>query len=524
MNTQRLSGLLPWLRGQLRQLATAAVILQLTGLPFASAAPDFPEPHIRNVLLIVVDDLNDWVSGFVEAPAITPHLEKLARQSTVFSRAYTASPSCGPSRTGFLTGIHPTRSGIHFNNQSLRSANTWVRDVITLPEHFMAHGWLSVSYGKVFHPPYDEEEIGRSWTNGLFTLAARGEDNQLREKLETEYALDSWPYFWGVLPDDWDRDDPAKMQQDRRNALAMADFLGTRHDRPFFAALGVYRPHTRWIAARRYFELYPIDEITPPPGYRAGDLNDLPASGRWMAEENITPFVRRNLEENNLWMHAIQAYLASTTFADEQIGMVLKALAAGPHAGDTVVIIFSDHGYHLGEKERFHKMALWERTLRVPLMVSLPEQRARNVGQAVDKPVSLLDVYPTLLALAGLPPPQTHHLDGRNLSPLLFQRKGFVATPVISTYGRGNFSIRDSRYRFIRYADGAEELYDLLLDPHEWTNLAADPSFGTVLKMLRSHLPGEEAPYTAFDQRRWLPWLEPRFFDFPSNPDPTTIP
>jgi arylsulfatase A-like enzyme len=295
----------------------------------------------------------------------------------------------------------------------------------------------------------------------------------------------------------------------------MAELITEKHDRPFFATLGIYRPHTRWLAPKRFYDLYPIDEIAAPAGHRAGDPDDLPPAGRWLAEINITPYVQKQLVESGRWREAIQAYQAAVSYADSELGRVLDALDASPNAGNTILVVFSDHGYHLGEKEHWHKMALWERAAKVPLIISFPEQRrAGGSTRTVAQPVSLLDLYPTLLALCGLPPPETHALEGVDLAPALGGRLGWTRRPVVTSYGIGNDTVRDERYRYIRYADGSEELYDHDADPHEWTNLAGRESSRNVIERLAAHLPRERARYGPFDGDRdgRATWLDEGIF------------
>jgi arylsulfatase A-like enzyme len=219
--------------------------------------------------------------------------------------------------------------------------------------------------------------------------------------------------------------------------------------------------------------------------------------------------------ESGKWREAIQAYSASVSYADAELGRVLDALDQGPNAGNTIVIVFSDHGYHLGEKEHWHKMALWERATKVPLIVSLPEQRrSGGIPQTVTQPVSLLDLYPTLVALCGLPPPETHALEGADFGPTVRGRADWTRPPVVTSYGLGNDSVRDARYRYIRYADGSEELYDHQSDPHEWTNMAERETARAVIERLAAHLPRVRASYGPFDGDRdgRATWLDEEIF------------
>lgn len=468
------------------------------GLRAAEAAP--PATAAKpNVLCIILDDANDW-NSVLGHPAKTPHLDRLAQRAVVFERAYCSAPGCTPSRTSFLTGVAPSTSGVYFNGQPFRRASHWISRVTTLPEHFRAKGYLSAGFGKVFH--FGADDRG-SWSEGAFVLQDP-EDERLPKAAAPLVSLDRvWPYHWGALPDTWDRDDPTQMQEDTRNAVKMAELVGRRHTQPFFAMLGIHRPHVPWFAPKRFFDLYPENTITWPEGLKEGDLDDVPAAGRWLAQVNVTPDTHRALVERNLWRKAIQAYLASMSYVDEQIGRVMDALQAGPNAQNTIVFVWSDHGYHLGEKEHWNKFTLWERSARVPWLVAAPGVKAARVGT----PVSLLDVYPTLVAMCGLPAPESHTLEGVNLAPILYGKQSERGRPVVTSYGRGNHAIRDARWRYIRYRDGSEELYDHRADPHEWQNLAGRPDARPVIGALERYLPQINAENVPFADKRGVKWL-----------------
>ena len=476
--------------------------LSRLGLPDLSA-------RYRNVLLIVLDDMNDWTSLLSDTRVQTPNLERLARRSMVFTRAYCPAPACCPSRTSFLTGLRPSTSGVYFNNQSYRDAGGWLREVVNLPQHFKANGFLTAGYGKIFHGGYQDRDA-HSWSDGHYV----GQESEADLYAAAEELTDLegvWPYSWGMLPDEWDRDDWNRMQQDTRNAIRVSRLIEGAQETRFFAALGIFRPHSRWFVPRRYFDLYNESKLRIPAGYRADDLNDLPPLARWLAKDNVTPETHRKLLEKGLWLQAIQAYAASITYADEQLGRVLDALEDSPHNDDTIVMLCSDHGYHLGEKEHWNKFTLWERSTRVPFMISLPGLMNTEPIEC-PTPVSLIDIYPTLLHLCDLPSPDSHELEGEDLSPILANRGRGSRAPVLSTYGRGNHSIRSKRWRYIRYVDGSEELYDHLSDRHEWNNLASDAGHRETIARLRHFLPKEEATGIPTDPNRQVEWLDSSLF------------
>ncbi|MFM7413410.1 MAG: sulfatase-like hydrolase/transferase [Planctomycetota bacterium] len=256
---------------------------------------------------------------------------------------------------------------------------------------------------------------------------------------------------------------------------------------PFFLAAGIYRPHLPWYAPRHYFDMYPPDAITMPP-IKADDLDDLPAGGREMAavRRGDLDLVRRH----GRYPHLLQAYLANVSFCDALVGRLLEALDSGPARDRTIVVLWSDRGWHFGEKEHLHKFTLWERSTRVPLVVAAPGVTAG--GRATPRPAGLIDLFPTLCELCGLPP--AADLDGRSLVPLLRDPDCAWNAPVLITHGRANHALRDGRYRYIRYADGGEELYDHAADPHEWTNLAGRPEHEAVRAALAARLPASDAP------------------------------
>jgi arylsulfatase A-like enzyme len=243
----------------------------------------------------------------------------------------------------------------------------------------------------------------------------------------------------------------------------------------------------RWTVPQRYYERFPLEKIELPAGYRAGDLDDVPKPGRWLATHSRD---HAEVVASDMWRKSLQGYYASMTYIDEQIGRVLDALESGPHRDDTIVVFLSDNGMHLGEKDHWLKYALWEQSCRVFLSISVPGL-PRQVSET---PVSLIDLYPALTALCGVPRPSTHALDGVDLTDVLAGRVRERGKPVLSTYGRGNHAIRDDRYRYIRYRNGDEELYDHATDPHEFTNLAADARLRDVKARLRAFVPTQDAP------------------------------
>lgn len=452
-----------------------------------------------NVLFVIIDDHGPNLHAVLTAgsPVHTPNLQRLAARGTWFTHGYADAPACCPSRTAFLTGVHATKSGVYYNNQAYRRATGWISKVENLPQHFLSHGYLTAGYGKIAHNRFLEDDIS-AFTPGYYKMMNRAKDVTytdaalLRQIIPgTEVKMWSEGWSWGVLPDDWDRSDLTKYQQDTEEALRTADLLARKHDQPFFVTCGFWRPHVSWTVPQRYFDRYPLESIRIPEGYRADDLEDLPKPARWLATHRGE---HDFIVKNGLWKKCLQAYYASISYVDEQVGRVLDALEAGPNRDNTIVVFASDNGWHTGEKNHWSKFYLSELACKVVFSVSVPGMNP----QVCDTPVSLLDIYPTLVALCGLGPPSTHSLDGIDLTPILNGRTSSRGQPVLSTYGQACHSLRDDRFRYTRYRDGSEELYDHEHDPNEWTNLASDARFAAVKGRLATFLPGINAPDVEF--------------------------
>ncbi|MEZ6114276.1 MAG: sulfatase [Pirellulaceae bacterium] len=264
------------------------------------------------------------------------------------------------------------------------------------------------------------------------------------------------------------------------------DYLNKPHDKPFFLACGLYRPHMPWQVPAKYYDLYPLDRIQLPKTVD-NDLADIPSAGIKMAKPDGD---HATILKTENWRYAVQAYLASIAFADAQVGRLLDALDASPHGGHTIVVLWGDHGWHLGEKEHWRKFALWEEATRAPLMIAAPS--VTQPGVVCQRSVDFMNVYPTLAELCGLP--IGDHLDGVSMAPLLRDPHSEWNHAALTTHGRLNHAVRDDRWRYIRYADGSEELYDHETDPAEANNLAADPNHAETKSRLAAHLPEKNAP------------------------------
>jgi arylsulfatase A-like enzyme len=274
---------------------------------------------------------------------------------------------------------------------------------------------------------------------------------------------------------------------DYKSAQWAVGKLQETHDKPFLLAVGFVRPHVPWYTPQKWFDHHPLETIQLPP-YLPQDFDDIPEGGRLVADVPMMP-TTEELIERGQWKKAVQAYLACITWTDHQVGKLLDALDASPYSDNTIVVLWSDHGYHLGEKNRFAKQAIWERDTRVPLIISGPGIRP---NRHTSKPVGLIDMYPTLVELCELPDNVKN--EGQSLKPLLDDVEAKWDNPAITAYGPVNFAIRSERYRYMRYEDGSEEFYDMRNDPNEWTNLATDSSYRSIIAEHRKHIPSNPAP------------------------------
>lgn len=433
-----------------------------------------------NFLFLSLDDCNDWL-GFLggHPDARTPRLDRLAARSTVFDRAYCSAPGCNQSRASLMTGRNPASTGVYGNRQPFRLAPL-AQDAVTLPQLLRGHGYYTEGTGKIFHNKFPDPA---SWDNfhpdrgSQFlprvappdrTVGPRDAKGKILGELE-----------WGSYQGDLERTRDWASIAHTRAALARG------LPEPFFFACGINLPHVPWFVPASYMELFAPERITLP-GVLPGDENDLPALGKKLFNRMRVP--NKALHDQGLVRQAVSAYLASLASVDAMAGLVLDALAASPYADNTVIVVWSDHGYHLGEKTNWSKFTLWEEATRVPFMIYDPRRTAARVAA----PVSLVDIYPTIASIAGAALPAG--LDGRSIVPLLDDPALDWSEPVITTNYRGNHGVRDRDWRYIRYEDGGEELYDHRGDPMEWRNLASDARYSDVKRRLAQKLPSFDAP------------------------------
>jgi arylsulfatase A-like enzyme len=455
-----------------RCLRVAVVLCGVIGLPaFAAHASQAQEAAPPNVLFIAVDDLNDWVHCLGGHPDVkTPNLDRLAARGVLFANAHCAAPACNPSRAALMTGVRPSTSGVYHNSQPWRPV---MPDVATLPQLLMKHGYRAVAGGKIYHGGFNDSA---SWNESV----SKGSDPQPSREVRNDPHSSAGGIVWGRL-DARDED-----MGDYRIVSWAIEQLNQSRDRPFFVACGLARPHMPWQVPQKYYDMYPVDEITLPQAPE-NDLDDVPAAGRRMAKPEGD---HATVVQTENWRYAVQGYLAAISFADAQIGRLIDALDASPHRNNTIVMLWGDHGWHLGEKQHWRKFALWEEATRAPLMVVAPG--VTKAGGVCDRPVDFMSIYPTLADLCGAPRPE--HLEGVSLRPLLENPEAEWKHAAVTTHGRDNHAVRTQRWRYIRYADGSEELYDHAADPAEWSNLADDPQHAAVKQELAFHLPKKNAP------------------------------
>jgi arylsulfatase A-like enzyme len=437
-----------------------------------------------NVLFVVFDDLNDWTGPTKGHPqAYTPAFDSVARRGANFTNAHVQAPLCNPSRSSFLSGLRPSTTGIYALQPSVRTALAnypELRDHVTLPGYFTQRGYQTITVGKIFHvlePEFRQREFQKWVEAGPGARpTARVAGGVLPPETPASLAT---VMDWGPFPARDEDHGDYKVAE-----AAIEQIRGMSRDKPFFLAVGFSLPHVPIFAPQKWFDRIPAGTAILPPINRH-DRDDTPSFSwnlHWILPEPRLSWYEKYKEEEPF----VRAYLAGTTFVDAQFGRVLAALKAAGLDDNTIVVAFGDHGYHLGEKEISGKNTLWERSTHVPLVMAGPGIPRRDVND----PVELLDLYPTLTELASLP--AQSGLEGLSLVP---QLRGVQRTrPAITTANQGNHAIRTARWRYIRYADGSEELYDRAADPNEWTNLAKDPARRATIQELEKWLPKVDRP------------------------------
>jgi arylsulfatase A-like enzyme len=455
----------------------------------ATAQDDAGSSSRPNVLFIAIDDLNDWVGVLDGHPqSKTPNIDKFAQKGVLFEEAYCAAPLCSPSRTSIMTGLRPSTTGIYGNLNWFRD-NPEFENWKTIPQYFRDNGYTAWAGGKIYHMPNGKFSDPIAWDN--IYSETMGTPLPPEEK-RYQHGLSEYFSYNKILQRilDWGPiEESTEETEDWGTADLAAQFLQQDHDKPFFLACGIMRPHNPWHAPQKYFDMHPINQVQLP-AYLENDLDDIPLMGRRMSGKTFDI-----IKEHGEWRNVVQAYLASVSFADACVGHVLDALEASQYRDNTIVVVFGDHGYHIGEKNHITKSALWKETTRTPLIIHAPgisKKQARS-----SRTVSLLDLYPTLIELCGLPP--RTDLDGRSIAPLVRNPEKEWPYPAVITHSPSwfgtNHAVRNERYHYIRYQDGGEELYDIPVDPNGWTNLAQDPKHAQAKAELKKWMPKVNAEH-----------------------------
>lgn len=465
------------------------------GLCHALPAADKP-----NILFIAIDDQNDWIGHMGGHPlAKTPNLDKLAARGTTFLNAHCQAPLCNPSRTSLMLGLRPTTTGIYGLSPWFRTLPQW-KDRVPLPQHLANNGYRTLSTGKIYHGQGGGGGGGKGKKNkdkGKAADAAApapefhvtapygGVGSRPPEKLIPPAPMGNNPLMdWGVWPKD--NDDTGKGDY-QVASWTVEQIKGAPKDQPFFLAAGFFLPHVPCYATQKWFDLYPDDDSVLPK-VLDNDRADTPRFS-WYLHWNLPEPRLKWVKENNQWRNLVRSYLACTSFVDAQIGRLLTALDEAGLADNTIVVVWGDHGWHLGEKAITGKNTLWDRGTKVPLIFAGPGVKS---GQRCTQPAELLDIYPTLIDLTGSP--ARTDLEGTSLLPQLKDAAAKRERPAITSHNQGNHGIRTERWRYIRYADGSEELYDMQNDPNEWTNLAGNPGMKPIIEEHQKWLPKIDIP------------------------------
>ena len=420
-----------------------------------------------NVLFIPIDDLNHWVGHLGRNKQTkTPNLDRLAKMGVTFTNAHCAAPICNPSRTALLSGIRPSTTGIYDNGVHF-SNGAGVSAAGSLVMQFKNAGYDTLGMGKLWHGGLGFPE---QWTATNKETAERGKlDDRSIGGIKFGIINGGDECVPDTATADW----------------AVAE-LGKKHNKPFFLVPGFHKPHMPWNVPQKYYDMHPLAEIELPPT-KADDLADIPTAGVRMARQFGD---HARVLQSGRWKEAVQAYLAAISYLDAQVGRVVDALEKSAYKDNTIICLWGDHGWSLGEKEHWRKFALWEETTRAPLIFVVPG--VTKAGGVCTQPVDFMSIYPTLCDVAGIAKPA--HVTGLNIRPLLADPKAEWTSPALTTHGINNHAIRTDRWRYIRYADGGEELYDHRNDEYEWTNLAGQPEHAALKAELAKHFPTTNVP------------------------------
>ncbi len=454
------------------------------------------EAEPPNVLMICIDDLNDWLGCMNGHPnAITPNIDRLAAGGVLFMNAHCQAPLCGPSRASVMTGLRPSTTGIYgmIDDDKITLDNPVTEEIIFLPQYFRNNGYHTMGIGKIFHQHAPDGAFDESGGR------VRGFGPTPKERFvwsgrPGKEGYEGTSTDWGAYPA------ADSLMPDYQSVQWAIERLNREYKQPFFLAVGFLRPHVPWYVPQKWFDLHPLESIKEPPYFKE-DLDDLPAIVREIDDLPMMPSTEWAIESGE-WPKMIQAYLACISFVDHYVGELLDALEKSNHSDNTIILLWSDHGYRMGEKGTFAKHCLWEAGTKAPLIIAGP---GIQKNKKVESPAEMLSIYPTLLELCNLEPYAEN--EGISLVPVLKGTDNSVQGYALTTYGWGNHSIRTKNQRYIRYNDGSEEFYDHTNDPNEWYNLVSTGNTVNITKELRRFLPETDKPYAKHSYYNFNPYF-----------------
>ncbi len=478
----------------MKRLIRILAVVFTIGIADATQGAERPD-----VLFIAVDDMNDWISLLnPKSPIKTPNLERLASRGMLFTHAYCISAACNPSRAATLTGLRPSTTGVYGNASDWRGATPNRK---TIMQRFRDGGYTIKGAGKLFHHHLKGAFHDDASFDEFQPMASQ---NMPPKKLNRAPNYGSRNTDWGVWPTN-----ETNTIDFRTADYCVKALKRPPKDKPLFLACGIFKPHSPFFAPPQYHK--GLADIAMPL-VRKDDWVDLPNGAKKLLSGKKwfwTGMQKLDGQTPGSYHEFIRAYAACCRFADAQIGRVLDALDASPRRRNTIVILWSDHGFHLGEKNHIEKFALWEKSNRIPFIIVAPG--VTEAGSRCHAPIDLSVLYPTLLALADLP--ADPECDGMSILKLLRNPKVTWERPALMTYGRGNHAVRSKHWRYIRYTDGTEELYDHRNDPNEWANIAAEPEYAGVIAAHKKWLPKKEAKEAPPIRRKGKSKRRPAFAD-----------
>ncbi len=430
-----------------------------------------------NVIFIIADDMNGYGLNKQNPLVKSPYLDKFKSESINFINAACNTPVCNPSRSSFFSGLHPHTTGAYVNGSDGWNRSEILSKIRNLPEHFNDQGYETWGAGKLFHNKMGKDREPGIWDNYPVFKGGFGPH-------PTEEYWDGGNKFQSIKA--WD--DPDTDFPDVVNANAAIEFLNKDHEDPFLMVYGLWRPHSPYTAPKRFFNMYNEEDFYLPEGYKADDFDDVPYLGQ-MLVDSLNKYRKNEKGLEKTWKRFLYGYAANYSFTDWNIGRVVEALDNSKYAENTIIVLISDNGFHNGEKLRWGKSTLWEQADYVPFLIRTPDKKEAESKATV----SLIDIFPTLVDYCGINKPQ-HKLDGNSLMPIIENPNLKWDKPSFTSYGIEYSSVRNERYRYLRYPDGSEELYDHETDPNEWTNIASRSENEAIKKELSQYIPKDWAP------------------------------